>query len=189
MDIFILKKMGSIFGHFSKAKKKKPCRIGWWSPPLPDSRCRPHRSLCRPPPSPLWRSAWPWRYPRGWRFRATLRAGRPSMSNRSIVELHAVLKQLRARRAWFAASKTGLYISQSTGLRRVILTKARLGIPLLGAYPISTLTWRQLTIESWDAGGYLRLGEDLADFPPNLLENENASQSCSSWGSSYGFII
>ena len=35
----------------------------------------------------------------------------------------------------------------------------------VGAYPISTLTWRQLTIESWDAGGYLRLGEDFADLP------------------------
>ena len=196
MDIFIVNKWGRYLIIFSKAKTKKTCRIGWWSPrsrtpgaaPTAPRAARPLGAAPGPgdtrgggvPGSSLPRQQGA-SAPRSGQgsLRCQIEALWSCMPCLSSSELAGLGLPRRKRD----------YISQSTGLRRVILTKARLGIPLLGAYPISTLTWRQLTIESWDAGGYLRLGEDLADFPPNLLKNENASQSCSSWGSSYGFII
>lgn len=100
MDIFIVKKMGSSLGHFFEGKdKKNTCRIGRWSPrsrtpgaaPTAPRAARPLGAAPGPgdtrgggvPGSSLPRQQG-----------VTLRAGRPSMSNRGIVELHAVLKQL-----------------------------------------------------------------------------------------------
>jgi hypothetical protein len=61
---------------------------------------------------------------------------------------------------------------------------------LLGAYTISTLTWRQLTIESWDAGGYLRLEEDFADLPKRTPSETKMHPGLAHHGDFYyGFII
>ena len=109
------KKNGVEFGSFFRRQRQKnTCRIGRWSPrsrtpgaaPTAPRAARPLGAAPGPgdtrgggvPGSSLPRQQG-----------GTLRAGRPSMSNRGIVELHAVLKQLWAWRAWFAASKTGLH--------------------------------------------------------------------------------
>jgi hypothetical protein len=194
MDIFIVKKMGSSLGHFFEGKDKKtPVELGG-GPPAPGLPVPPPPLPV--PPAPLAQRL-ALAIPAGVASPAALcRDNKASRSGQGGLRCQIeALWSCTPCLSSFELGGLGLprrkrdYITQSTGLRRVILTKARLGIPLLGVYPISTLTWRQLTLESWDAGGYLRLGEDLADFPPNLLENENASQSCSSWGSSYGVII